>query len=367
MLTAASALLLMLTACSGTVGDSASSTAIADAGSGDEQVLGGPDAVKAMKDLYAGAQAKGTTTITVYGPGEPDRKPLYDLFSKRFPGIEVKNVYILGPEYAAKMEGEFASGQHVADLVQAGDTSIAGEVGQNYFVHFEPVTAKGLDKKTYADATGTVMAASALPFGFMYNTNTMKAADAPKAWNDLTDPKYRGQMTSDDVTQFGGGFSTLAQMLYDGRYDDAYLKKLAGQGIAFQSSVAVAGTSVATGEHALEPFYPLSFYMRDKAKGAPVAFVFPTGGGVHLSPHYLGVVNGAPNLEGAELLMTWLFSPEAQKAAAAVGYYPLMPGQQGPADSPPADKVDLLKPFLLADVNKISADNLKRVKAAFGK
>jgi iron(III) transport system substrate-binding protein len=368
-LTGTCALFLTLAGCGGTGDDGAPSeqaTAIGDVKSADQKVLGGAEAVKAMDDLYQAAQDKKQTTVTIYGPGEPDRESLYDRFSQRFPGIKVENVYILGPEYAAKLEGEFASGQHVADLVQAGDTSIAGQIGLDYFIDFDPVTADGLDMKSYSDPTGTVMAASALPFGFMYNTNEMKSADAPAGWEDLVDPKYRGKMTSDDVTEFGGGFSTLSHMLWDGRYDEQYLEQLAAQDLTFQASLPVAGTAVATGEYAMDPFYPLSFYMRDKKKGAPVDFVFPTEGGVHISPHYLAVINGAPNQEAAELLMTWLFTPEAQEAAAGVGYYPLMPDEQGPADYPPADELDLLKPFPLEQVNKIAAGNLALTQSAFG-
>ena len=364
-LAVASALIVTLTACGGVTDEGGEQgSAIGDVSAKDEKALGGTKAVGAMEDLYKAAQDKGQTTVTIYGPGEPDREPLYEQFSQRFPGIKVENVYILGPKYASKMEGEFASGQHVADLVQAGDTSISGQIGRDYFIDFDPVTAEGLDK-IYSDPTGTVLAASALPFGYMYNTKEMDSADAPKGWEDLVDPKYRGKMTSDDVTKFGGGFSTLSHMLWDGRYDAQYIEQLADQDISFQSSLPVAGTAVATGEYAMHPFYPLSFYMRDKKKGAPVKFVFPTEGGVHISPHFLAVINGAPNKEAAELLMTWLFTSEAQKAAADVGYYPLMPGQDGPADYPPAEELDLLKPYPLDQVNKISAGNLKVTQDAF--
>jgi iron(III) transport system substrate-binding protein len=363
----AGALLLALTACGG--GSTGDTPKVAAAASGsvstaDEQALGGADAVKAMQDLYQAAKSAGETTVTVYGPGETDKAALYKIFSQRFPDITVNGVYLVGPDYAAKMQGEHASGQHVADLVQAGDTSIAPEIGQHYFADFDPVTAAQLDT-AYQDPTGTVRAASASTFGFVYNTNLMKPEDAPKGWQDLLDPKYKGKMTSEDATKNGGAFGTLSHMLWDGRYDASYMKSLAGQSISFQSSGAVAGTSVATGQYALDPFYPLSFYMRDKAQGAPVGFVFPTEGGAHLSPHYLGLVDGAPHPNAAKLLETWLFSPEGQKAAATVGYYPLMPGVAGPAGYPAATDLDKLKPFPIAQVAGISNSNLATVKAAF--
>lgn len=360
------ALVLALAACGSNSGAGAA-TSIEDVGTSDEQALGGAAAVSAMRELYQTALEKGQTTVTVYGPGETDRKPLYERFSERFPGIKVDGVYVVGPDYAAKLEAEFASGQHVADLVQSGDTSVAGQIGLGYFEKFDPVTAVELDRSAYSDPTGTVIAASALPFGFLYNTNEIGPDEAPAGWDDLLDPSLRGVMTSDDLTHFGGGFSTLSHGLWDGRFDDSFLQQLGAQDITFQSSSAVAGTAVATGQFALHPFYPFSFYLRDKAKGAPVEFVFPTQGGVHLSPHYLALIKGAPNPEAAKLLLTWLFSAEAQQESAAVGHYPLMPGQAGPGGFPPADELDLFKPFPLDTVNQIAAENVARTRTAFGK
>jgi iron(III) transport system substrate-binding protein len=361
------ALLLAMSACGGSSGGDGPKAASAASGtvaSADEKALGGAEAVTAMQDLYKTAQTNGETTVNVYGPGEQDKAALYKVFAQRFPGITVTGTYLVGPEYAAKVQGEFASGQHVADLAQAGDTSVAPQLAEGKFVKFTPVTAAKLDP-SFEDSTGTVLGATGSTFGFVYNTNLMKAADAPKGWKDLLDAQYKGKMTSEDMTKNGGAFGALDHLLWDGRYSDDYLKGLAAQQISVQSSGAVAGSMVATGQFALDPFYPYSFYLRDKAQGAPVAFVFPTDGGAHISPHYLGLFNGAPHPDAAKLLMTWLFSPEGQQAAADVGYYPLMPDGPAPGKYPSVNKLDALKPFPIAEVGQIATSNLARVKAAW--
>lgn len=359
---------LALGACGG--GGGADVPAVSAAGEGtvgaaDAQALGGEAAVTAMQQLYRAAQDSGRTTVTVYGPGEQDKEALYEVFSQRFPGIDVTGVYLVGPEFDAKIQAEFASGQHVADMVQAGDTSVAPQLGQGKYLPFRPVTAEGLDPG-FADPTGHLTAATGSTFGIVYNTNLMSPQEAPKGWADLVDPKYRGQITSEETTKNGGAFGTLNHLLWDGRYDDAFLHGLAGQEIALQASGPVAGTAVATGQFALNPFYPYSFYLRDKGQGAPVEFVFPTEGGVHISPHYLGLLDGAPNPDAAKLLMTWLFTPEGQQAAADVGYYPLMPNSPAPGGYPSVNELDLLKPFPIDEVGQISSSNLARVKDAWG-
>lgn len=359
-----SAVALALSACSSGTPESPGA---APASGADVELLGGAEAAEALDELYQTALDAGQTAITIYGPGETDKQELYDeLFSKRFPGISVTGVYLLGPDYASKMEAEFASGQHVADIVQAGDTSIAPNLAADYIEPFKPVTTAKVSADDFSDPDGAVWAASASTFGFMYNTDKLSAEEAPKGWKDLLDPSLKGQITTDNVTRNGAGFGTLSHIIWDGRFGDGYIEDLAAQDFTLQSSAPVAGSAVATGQFSVEPLYPMSFYLNDKAKGAPVEYVFPTEGGVHISPHYLGIVKDAPSPDAAKLLMTWLFTPEAQQAMSDLGYFPLVPGQVGPDGSSTIDDLDLFKPYNLHDLSGTFADNLKVVKAAFG-
>ncbi|GAB3365291.1 ABC transporter substrate-binding protein [Modestobacter lapidis] len=363
------ALLLAVTACGGGGGGEetpeVNAAAEGSVSAADAEALGGEEAVTAMQELYEAAQTAGETTVNVYGPGENDKVALYEVFSQRFPGISVTGTYLVGPEFAAKVQAEFASGQHVADMVQGGDTSVAPWLEEGKFVEFAPVTAEELDAG-FQDEGDFLTAATGSTFGFVYNTNLMPEAEAPQGWEDLTDPAYQGKMTAEPPTRNGGAFGTVSHLLWDGRYDEEYLRALAAQDIAFQASGPVAGAAVATGQYALNPFYPYSFYLRDKEQGAPVAFVFPTEGGAHISPHYLGVLDGAPNPNAAKLLTTWLFTPEGQQAASDVGYYPLMPDSPAPEGYPSVNELDLLKPFPISEVAEISAENLATAKRAFG-
>ncbi|WP_119696296.1 extracellular solute-binding protein [Microbacterium halotolerans] len=355
---------LLLTACGGT---STTPTDPSDQGSGADgsvEVLGGEEAAKQLDELYASAQGAGQTDVTVYGPGESDKEAMYEVFSERFPGITVNPVYILGPDLTAKLEAEFASGQHVGDLIQNGDAGIAGNLIADQLEPFEPVLARQLDPVAYSEPSGTAWAATAATFGFAYNTNLLSEDEAPKRWEDLLDPSMEGQMVSDDVTRNGAGLGTLSHLLWDGRYEPGWLDDYSTQGVTFQASTPAAGSAVATGEFAVQPAYPMAFYLRDRDNGAPMAWNLPEEG-VHLSPHYVAQLKNAPNAEAAKLLMAWLFTPEAQQAAAELGYYPLLPGESGPEGLPAANELDLLKPISLTEVLSVHSDNLEEVNTAF--
>jgi iron(III) transport system substrate-binding protein len=364
---AGAALALGLTGCSGSGNSSASGDDSTASTEDATTALGGADVVKTMDALYKKAVAEGQTTITIYGPGEPAKQEIYDkYFSKRYPKIKVTGVMEAGPDYMSKLTAEFASGQHVADMVQAGDTSIVPSIANGWIVPFTPVNVKGyVDPAKFSDPTQAVWSASSSTFGFLYNTNKMKKGDAPKGWSDLVNPKYKGEMTNEPVNKAGASFGALTQLLYAGVIDSSWLDKLASQKITFQKDGTTAATAVATGQFDIVPFYTLDQYETLKAQGAPVGFVFPTEGGVHLSSHYLGILKGAKNPDAAKLLETWMFTPEGQKAAASIGYYPSVNGSAGPSGLPAVDKLDLVKSYSLAGLDDMNAKNLATVKEAF--
>jgi iron(III) transport system substrate-binding protein len=242
---------------------------------------------------------------------------------------------------------------------------VTPDVAARWFDTFAPVSSNGLPAE-FIGPDGVVRAPSAAAFGFMYNTNLMSEAEAPKGWQDLTDPVYRGRMTLEDPRRFSGAFSAFSHLLWDGRYDATYIDALAPQEMVYQAMGPVAGNAVATGEFALDPAYTLALYQKVKQQGAPVEFVFPTEGGAHLSPNYLALVRGAPNPDAARLLMAWLFTPEAQAATADVGWYPLMPGAAGPEGFPAAAELDLLRPFPLDQVGQIAQENLAVIQESLG-
>lgn len=331
----------------------------------DADALGGQAVVDELESLYKQATDDGDRTVVVYGPGEKDREPVYKAFTKRFPGIKVQGEYLFGPQLTSKLDQEFASGKHVADIVHTGDTTTVALAGKDRFQAFDPVSAKDLPAQ-YADPQHRFAAASMLAFGIAYNNEELSEDEAPKGWNDLLDSKFKGKLVSEDVTHAGGSANTLAHMLYDGRYDEDWLQKLADQDLQLVQNTPTAGTSVATGEYDIAAIYAYSFYLRDKKKGAPISFVFPVEGGNHLSGHYLAMVQDAPHPTAAKLLMTWLFTPEGQEEIAKVGQYPTMPGSPAPDEYPALEDIDLLKPVPFDEVNALTGKSLGVLKKLFG-
>jgi len=313
--------------------------------------------------LYQAAVAAGETTVYVVGPAEPSRAAYYAAFTARYPTIKVVGTQASGPTFDQKIRNEVASGQYQTDLVQGGDTSVAPQLADGLYQAYTPFTASTLDA-IWSEPSGTLWAASGSMSGIVYNTNLVTGADIPKGWTDLLNPNFKDKMTMDDPTKFGPTFGTFNKMIQDGRLGMDFISGLHAQNITVNAQGQAANATVMTGQFAIEPCYPLDFYLTDKANGGPIQWVLPNDG-AQISPHYLGLMAHAPHPNAAKLLMNWSFTPEAQQGIAGIGLYPLMPDQPGPEGNPPANQIDLLKPIPLSDIASVSATNLAKVKAVW--
>src|SRR5690625_1782662 len=72
------------------------------------------EAADEMRALYEEALDEGS--FTSYAGHQEELAPLYAAFEEAFPGITVNPVTTIGADSLAKLEGERASGNHVADI-----------------------------------------------------------------------------------------------------------------------------------------------------------------------------------------------------------------------------------------------------------
>lgn len=141
-----------------------------------------------------------------------------------------------------------------------------------------------------------------------YNTKMASSGEAPKDWEDLLDPKWRGKiaMDPDNHLLYGG----LEQRWGPGKATD-YFKKLSRQQIQFRRGNTLIAQLVVAGE------YPLGFVYAHrvellKSQGAPIDWVSTMNPIVStLGPLGLAAKSQHPN--AGKLLIDFLLSADAQK------------------------------------------------------
>src|SRR5690606_27390864 len=164
------------------------------------------------------------------------------------------------------------------------------------------------------DADGTYFGFAASGYGIMYNTRYIAANDLPIAneWEDLMRPEYNGHVAMSSPSRSGTRHLTAETVLQGEGWDEGWAtwKWIAGNmNTVTERSFGVpdAVNSGATGFGIVIDFFGLA----SKASGFPVDLVYPSV--TAIVPANIGVIENAPNQEGAVKFVEFLLSPEGQQ------------------------------------------------------
>jgi len=146
------------------------------------------------------------------------------------------------------------------------------------------------------------------PAGIAYNTTKVSAADAPKTWQDILNPRWKGSISckiSASGLQFVQWY-TLRKL-----YGAGFWKEFAKQNPhAFDSRVQLFDR-LAKGDDTITAIGEYPAYILFKDKGAKVEFVAPADG-LPATPLIVGAVSKAPHPEAAKLFVDWAMSKRGQ-------------------------------------------------------
>ncbi len=104
--------------------------------------------------------------------------------------------------------------------------------------------------------------------------------------------------------------------------------------------------------------------IREKAKGAPVEFVFPEEG-VSAVTEPVAIIKGTKHEEAAKKFVDYVLSEKGQQGFVKLGYIPVRADAGMPEGFPARDKIKVL-PLNAADALKNSEQDLKTFSDIFG-
>lgn len=153
-----------------------------------------------------------------------------------------------------------------------------------------------------------------LVLGFGVNTEKLQkiGADLPKKWEDLLDPRLKGEVQLPDPRSSGTTYTIIATLIQMWGEEKAfeYLKQLDSNVSQYAKSGLVT-VNLSRGESAATVGFVHS-YATEKEKGAPVEAILPEDG-VGYTLGGVSIIKGARNLDNAKLFMDWVLSKEAQE------------------------------------------------------
>ena len=97
----------------------------------------------AIMKLYDEALKAGESEVVIYGAYAGLFRPIWDLFTKRFPKVAIVGNPVSGAQMSAKLDAEFSSKQQTADIVTSGLTELLAAVEQQDLPDFHIVSRGG--------------------------------------------------------------------------------------------------------------------------------------------------------------------------------------------------------------------------------
>jgi iron(III) transport system substrate-binding protein len=243
-------------------------------------------------------------------------------FNKLYPDIEIQWVRGKSHLLVNRMTAEAAAGKYLADITNSGASGTVLLINAGLLAPVESSIRDAYDKE-FKDSDGYWVNMSIFLCPFAYNTELVKAEEAPKSFADLLDPKWKGKLALD--TRPNRFIPSLLQEWGENRAMD-YLKKLAAQEPVLVRGHTAAAQLLAAGQHhvLIEPFVYSTLNL--KHQGAPIDVVWQKEfvPGSHGAP--ITMLKKAPHPHAALLLYEFLLSEAGQQVYIDVGRTPTRSG-----------------------------------------
>jgi iron(III) transport system substrate-binding protein len=232
-------------------------------------------------------------------------------FEARYPGMSVRIERTGSERQFVRLAQEYGSNIRVADVINASDASHFIAWKRNgWLAPYVPEDVAKFFPAEHRDADGTFASLRIYVSSLGYNTNLVKAEDAPKSFADLLDPKWKGRIVKGHPGYSGTIMTATYQMARDLGWD--YFDKLAKQNVLQVQSSVDPPKKLALGERAVMADGNDFNLVQLKEQDQPVQWVYPTEGApLIVCPN--AVLKAAPNPNAARLFQSYLFSAEGQQ------------------------------------------------------
>ncbi len=243
-----------------------------------------------------------------------EAEALRRLFQKKYPLVTLTVLRQPGEKLRTRILSEARARKQAWDVVSFNllDMDALGEEGL-LAPYVSPETRSGYPKGS-VDPGGRWAAIYVRLYVLGYNTRLVPAAQAPKDWSDLLEPRWRGRIALDD-----SDVEWYASMLehFGPEKGQSFMRALARQNPTFRRGHTLLFSLLVAGDFPLALVYA-SEIDQAKKSGAPVDWVTSTDP-IIASPSLIAISAKAPHPRAARLFVDFVLSPEGQSAVRERG------------------------------------------------
>ena len=259
--------------------------------------------------LIEGAKKEGKVTLYTSNAYLKDVLPVE--FPKKYPFIKVEVWRGSGPEHLKRVIEESRAKHYIMDVSEINYTIMAILAREGILQeYYSPELRTYPDEVIKKGAKGVYFCVSReIYIGLGFNTKLISPAEAPKTYEELLDPKWKGKMS---IAGTDTGVDWIGNVMETKGLGRDFVEKLTRQNPKVQnvSGTALAGM-VVSGEVPLSPTIFNSNVIRAKEAGGPIEWrpLEP----VFVNVSYSGIAAKAPHPHAGILLNDYLLSKEGQQ------------------------------------------------------
>jgi iron(III) transport system substrate-binding protein len=328
---------------------------LAATGNAQDKGKGGSDA---LMQLYNAARKEGR--VVIWGPTDAIvYQRMQEALDKQYPGIKIESFESIPEPLVQRIIAESQAGKPAAvDVIQSGSLRALRPLIDRDMLAPYPGWEKifGLDA-VYADQR--LVGGYNLTLPIAYNTKAVSAQEAPKTWEDLADPKWKGRKIIIEARLVP--FAMLGTEWGKGKAVELTKKILAQQPLIVQGGTTVANAlaggqvSIAVGTYA--------FTIEGlKKQGAAVDWVPVAPLPVLTSAE--GVLKTAAHTNAGRFFAGWMGTPEGQKIRYATRGQAMEVGRNAIGNV--AERIRSQKPAIILETDKTFA-NILEIQRELGK
>jgi len=291
----------------------------------------------AIAALSAPAAAQEGKLVLYTSQPQTDAQQTLDAFKSKHPRVDVSFVRDGTPRVMAKLRAEIEAGQPQADVLLIADSvTMEGLKKERRLLAHEKADLSAYPAGIH-DKDKMWFATKLITTGIVYNT---KAPLKPASWLDLTRPEAKGLIAMPSPLASGAAMIHAVTLTSNLSQGWKYYEALRQNGALASGGNGDVLKQVAGGEKLygmIVDFMPI----REKAKGAPIEFIFPSDG-VSAVSEPVAILSTTRNPAAARAFVDFLVSAEGQELATRQGYVPAHPGVALPAGYPDRSAIKLM-------------------------
>jgi iron(III) transport system substrate-binding protein len=316
------------------------------------------------KELYEAAKKEGELTWYTAHSDDVTAQALGRTFESMYPGLKVHVVRTTAQVAFQRVSQEVKAGAMQVDVLSSTDIGHYVYLKEKSLLEkYVPENAtKVLDIYQGYDPDGFYFVTSGGLVAMAHNTAKLPAAEAPKNWTDLTDPKWKDKISfgHPGFSGYVGTWTVMMRKLYGWQLFD----KLAKNNPQIGRSINDTVTMLNAGERVVAGHSPSGPTQQSAQKGNPLAMIWPTDGTVLIiAPS--GIMKGAKHPNAARLYMEYLMTAEASKVWVDHFHEPVRPEVSPLPGIKSAKELKTIRPTV-EEISKGIPEVIKQWRDTFG-